>query len=278
MTTFKELERTGWHERASLYDGRAGQMTRHAANRLLDAVGASTTLSTGSVAPMQVLDVCCGPGYSAGEAAARGCIAVGIDLAAGMVEEAQRRFPQATFRVGDAEALELPDASVDAVVCGFGVLHLPEPERALGEAFRVLRPGARYAFAVWCRPDKAQLSGIAQAAIAAYADMNVALPPAPPRDAFSDADYARTVLEGIGFVEVRSEEIPLTFRARSPADVWEWYDRATVRTAALLALQTPAVREQIRGAILAGAARYADGDGITVPNHAIMHVARKPRS
>jgi len=270
MTTFKELERTGWHERASLYDGRAGQMTRHAASRLLDAVGA--------IAPMQVLDVCCGPGYSAGDAAARGCTAVGIDLAAGMVEEAQRRFPGATFRVGDAEALDVADASVDAVVCGFGVLHLPEPERALGEAFRVLRPGARYAFAVWCRSDKAQLSGIAQAAIAAYADMNVPLPPAPPRDAFSDPDFARAALEDIGFVDVRSEEIALTFHAQKPDDVWEWYDRATVRTAALLALQTPAVREQIRGAILAGAARYADGTGITVPNHAIMHVARKPRS
>jgi ubiquinone/menaquinone biosynthesis C-methylase UbiE len=269
MTTFKELERTGWHERAALYDGRAGQMTRHAANRLLDAVGA--------VAPMQLLDVCCGPGYSAGEAAARGCTAVGIDLAAGMVAEAQRRFPAATFRVGDAEALDVADASVDAVVCGFGVLHLPEPERALAEAFRVLRPGGRYAFAVWCRPDKAQLSGIAQAAIAAHADMSVPLPPAPPREQYSDADFAARSLAAIGFTETRSEEIPLTFRAQRPEDVWEWYDRATVRTAALLALQTPAVREQIRAAILAGAARYAQDGAIVVPNHAIMHVARKPR-
>ncbi len=268
MTTFKELERSGWHERAALYDGRAGQMTRHAATILLDAVEAK--------APMAVLDVCCGPGYSAGDAAARGCTAAGIDLAAGMVAEAQQRFPGATFRVGDAEALDVPDASVDAVVCGFGVLHLPEPERALAEAFRVLRPGGRYAFAVWCRPDKAQLSGIAQAAIAAYADMSVPLPPAPPREQYSDADFARRTLQALGLRDARSDEIPLTARAPKPADVWEWYDRATVRTAALLALQTPAVREQIRTAILAGAERYAQDGGIVVPNHAIMHVARKP--
>src|SRR5208283_343598 len=99
--------------------------------------------------------------------------------------------------------------SFDAVVCGFGVLHLPEPERALGEAFRVLRPGARYAWTVWCGPEKALLSGIAQAAIAAHADLNVPLPPAPPRDQFGDAAAARAALERAGFVDVRSEELPL---------------------------------------------------------------------
>ena len=106
--------------------------------------------------------------------------------------------------------------------------------------------------------------------------MSVPLPPAPPREAFSDAPFARDTLEGIGFGDVRSEEIALTFRAQRPEDVWEWYDRATVRTSALLALQTPEVRERIRAAILAGAARYRTGDEIVVPNHAIMHVARKP--
>ena len=196
---------------------------------------------------MALLDVCCGPGYSAGEAAARGCTATGIDIAEGMIAEARTRFPGITFRIGDAEALELPDASVDAVVCGFGILHLPEPERALAEAFRVLRPGGRYAWTVWCGPDKAELSGIAQAAIAQYADTSVALPQAPPRDQFSDLESARAALERAGFTDVRSEELPLMFHAQTPDEVWDWYDRGTVRTAALLNLQTPAAREKYPG-------------------------------
>ena len=48
-----------------------------------------------------------------------------------------------------------------------------------------------------------------------------------------------------------------------------------MRTAALLNLQRPEVRERIKAAIVEGAARYATPDGVLVPNHAIMHVARK---
>ena len=268
MPTFKELERRGWQDRAPRYDGGAGRMTRMAATHLLDAVGAR--------APMTLLDVCCGPGYNAGEAAARGCTATGVDLAPAMVEEASRRFPRANFRACDAEALDFPDASFDAVVCGFGILHLPEPEKAIAEAFRVLRPGGGYAWTVWCGPERAQLSGIAQRAIKAFADLTVPMPPSPPREQFSDADAARRALEAAGFVDVRSEELPLVWRGSAPQDVWEWYDRGTVRTAALLDLQSPDVREQIKAAIIEDAARYATADGVVIPNHAIMHVARKP--
>jgi SAM-dependent methyltransferase len=268
MTTFKELELHGWQERASQYDAGAGRMTRNASTHLLDAVEAR--------APMALLDVCCGPGYNAGGAAARGCTATGVDLAPAMVDEARRRFPAATFATCDAEALAFPDRSFDAVICGFGILHLPEPEKAIVEAFRVLRPGGRYAWTVWCGPERAQLSGIAQHAIAAHADMNVPMPPAPPREQFSDAAAARAALEAAGFVDVRSEELPLIWRGERPEDVWEWYDRGTVRTAALLNLQTAAVRERIRAAIVAEAARFRTPDGIVVPNYAIMHVARKP--
>jgi SAM-dependent methyltransferase len=234
-------------------------MTRSAATQLLDAVGAR--------APMELLDVCCGPGYNAGGAAARGCTATGVDLAPAMVGEATRRFPRATFHVGDAEALDFANASFDAVICGFGILHLPEPEKAIAEAFRVLRPGGRYAWTVWCGPDRAQLSGIAQRAIEALADLTVPMPLAPPRELFSDPDAARSALEAAGFGDVRSEELPLMWRGDAPADIWDWYDRGTVRTAALLNLQSPEVRERIKAAMIKDAARFATSDGVLVPNH-----------
>ncbi len=109
----------------------------------------------------RVLDVCCGPGYRAGTAAARGAVSVGIDIAPGMVDEARRRFPDAEFRVGDAEELNFPDAVFDAVICAFGLLHLPDPDKAIGEAFRVLIPGGLYVFSVWCEPGQALLLGLA---------------------------------------------------------------------------------------------------------------------
>ena len=167
--SFKEMERDGWHERAGIYHDYVGGLTTEAAARLLDAVGA--------MPKMRLLDVCCGPGYGAGQAAALGLTAIGIDIAPGMVAEAGHRFPAAEFRVGDAEELEFSDSSFDAVICPFGLRHLPEPDKAISEAFRVLKPGGRYAFTVWCSPDRARLLGLALNATLAHADMTVPLPP-----------------------------------------------------------------------------------------------------
>lgn len=268
MNDFKQLERDGWNARASVYPKYAGRMTSGAAPRLLDAVGARH----GTL----LLDVCTGPGFVAAAAAERGCVVIGIDISEGMVAEARKRVPAGEFEVGDAEALPFADASFEAVTCAFGVLHLPEPARALAEAFRVLRPGGRYAWTVWCGPERAELSAIAQRAMAEHADMNVPMPPAPPRDLFSSAERAREALERVGFVDVTDAEVPLTFRADSAEAVWEWFDQGTVRTAALLHRQTPEVQARVREAILAGAARYAVDGKLTIPNHAILHAARKP--
>jgi ubiquinone/menaquinone biosynthesis C-methylase UbiE len=49
----------------------------------------------------------------------------------------------------DAEALDLPDASFDVVLCALGLMYVPSPAKALAEAFRVLRPQGRVVTAVW---------------------------------------------------------------------------------------------------------------------------------
>jgi ubiquinone/menaquinone biosynthesis C-methylase UbiE len=47
------------------------------------------------------------------------------------------------MRVGDAEALDVPDESFDAVVCTYGLCTIPDDRAAIREAKRVLRPGGR---------------------------------------------------------------------------------------------------------------------------------------
>ena len=101
-----------------------------------------------------VLDVACGTGVLAREAAARvgptGRVA-GLDAGAGMIAVARRIAPAIDFRVGDAASLPWPDASFDAVVSQFGLMFFPEPERAIREMWRVLRSGGGLAVAVWDR-------------------------------------------------------------------------------------------------------------------------------
>ena len=51
---------------------------------------------------------------------------------------ARRKQVEAEFEVGDAEELPFPDASFDCVITNYGHYHLPDPDRAIKEAARVL--------------------------------------------------------------------------------------------------------------------------------------------
>ena len=105
----------------------------------------------------QALDVACGTGVvSLALAAAVGPAGsvLGVDLSAAMVASAAARaqaagVTQARFARMDAEALALPAASFDLVVCALGLMYVPDPATALREVQRVLRPGGRAVFAVW---------------------------------------------------------------------------------------------------------------------------------
>ena len=75
----------------------------------------------------------------------------GIEQSPAFVEVAQRLAEdegvgeRAEFRVGDAHALDLPDASVDAIVAHTTMSHATDPPTVLKEAGRVLRAGGAFA-------------------------------------------------------------------------------------------------------------------------------------
>ncbi len=70
---------------------------------------------------------------------------IGIDLSSKMLALSARRLSRARYRplLGNAEALPLPDASVERVITGFTLRNIGDLPRALGEMRRVLRPGGR---------------------------------------------------------------------------------------------------------------------------------------
>ena len=89
-----------------------------------------------------VVDVGCGPGTSAQQLAREaGCAVVGVDLAPPETAD----DPRLRFLRGDAEALPLPDASVDGALCECALCTFPNKQAAAPELARVLRPGARLA-------------------------------------------------------------------------------------------------------------------------------------
>ena len=266
--SFKELEQQGWGAKADYYDAFGGQITVGAVAPLLDAAGVG--------ADMRVLDVACGPGYVAGGATARGAQAIGIDFAANMVADARRRYLRTEFREGDAENLAFDTASFDAVVCAFGILHVADPDKAIAEAYRVLRPGGRYAFTVWSGPDRHDFLGMVLKAVQTHGNMQVSLPPAPPFFRFSDPAECRKSLTQVGFLDASVRELALDWHAPSLEAILDCIYKSTVRTAMVLERQTPDALDRIHRAIREDAKRFARGGGYRFAWPTVLAAARKP--
>lgn len=259
--SFKGMEHAGWEQRAASYDKLFGSITRHAIEPLLDA----TAVHAGT----SVLDLCCGPGYGAAAAAGRGAHAVGIDFSRAMVETARGLHPAATFQQGDAEALEFEPETFDAVICAFGVNHLPDPEQALRGCYRLLRAGGRIAFSMWCAPGKSKFHQLVLESIRDYGTTDVPLPPAPPPFRFSDPATCAAELVSAGFVDPDVREIALVFRPSAATDVLA-LTRCAVRLDMMIELQEDRARQRIRQAIVEGAETFRAGALLEIPMPAIL--------
>jgi SAM-dependent methyltransferase len=170
---------------------------------------------------------------------------------------------------GDAEALDFETGSFDAVICSFGVNHLPDPGKALREANRVLRPGGRFAFSMWCAPGKSKFHQLVLESIRAHGTMDVPLPPAPPPFRFSDPATCAAELRDADFVAPGVVEIPLAFRPPTASGVLA-LTRCAVRLEMMIELQEVLARERIRQAILEGAEKFRIGALLEIPMPAVL--------
>jgi SAM-dependent methyltransferase len=260
---FRDFEHQAWQRVVKLYQDHFGRLTAQSIEPLLDAVN----VQSGD----RVLDVATGPGYIAAAAALRGAQVTGLDFSSAMIREAAALHPGIHFREGDAGELPFPDASFDVAVIGFGILHFPDPDRALREACRVLRSGGRFGLSVWAGPEKAVGFGIIMRAVEKHGSMNVGLPPGPPFFRFSDAAQCSQALAAAGFKSVAVDEVPQTWHFTSVSAFFDGISASTVRTGALLRAQSPKDLANIRTDVTREANRYAtDTGGIALPMPALI--------
>jgi SAM-dependent methyltransferase len=168
-----------------------------------------------AIAPGErVLDVACGTGNAAFLAAAAGARVTGLDSAARLVDVARARAAaegaDAEFVVGDALDLPFADGAFDAVVSVFGVVFVPDPERAIAEILRVLAPGGRALLSAWVPdgPIDAMVGVLGRGLVAAGS-------PSRPRFAWHDPDAVRALAAQHG-AAVDAEDGRLTIVGESP--------------------------------------------------------------
>ncbi|MDQ6967938.1 MAG: class I SAM-dependent methyltransferase [Mariprofundaceae bacterium] len=208
--TVKERERSHWSAAAEGWRRRDDLLRKGSApvsQRMLEMVGAAPGF--------QLLDIASGTGEPSISAAhivgAKGGV-IGIDLAEPMLEVAREKamrqeLKNIKFRVMDAELLDFPVETFDAMTMRWGLMFMPNPDKCLASVYKVLRPQARISLACWVEVERNPFVGILLKVLSRYMDMPVREPKAPGIFAFANPDYLHDTIAAAGFSDIKLEEM-----------------------------------------------------------------------
>ncbi len=268
MSTADELtnqQRNQWSAAAAGWERWGGWFERNSGNLsawLVDAAG----IRPGH----EVLDLACGPGPLATLAAERvrpGGRVVAIDLSPAMVEvtrRTQQRLGLDNLEVleMDAQMLAFPDASFDAVLCRFGLMFCPDPVRGASEARRVLRPGGRFALAVWDVPAKNPFFTAITGVLAEFVPMPPADPNAPGVFRLSPPGELERVLGAAGFSNIVVEPHPLVLTYGSLDEYWQIMTAIAAPLRAALASLGADDEARLKARVFEALAPHMDGEAV----------------
>ncbi len=226
-----------------------------------------------------ILDVACGTGEPVLTLARRVGDAdiIAVDAAPGMVNTAKAKAKKEMlehihFRVMAAEKLDFPAHHFDAVTCRFGVMLFDDPQAGLGEIQRVLKPGGRFALAVW--GELSQLSSFKLSA-----DV---INPFLPEDKRTSMDKVtalgapgvlETALGAAGFSNFQVERHTLIYTFPDFDSWWKLLDDSAIMAAQLDALSASQVT-QIKDEMAARSHAYEAGEKLQMPHtYLIAHGA-----
>lgn len=164
---------------------------------------------------LRVLELAAGPGetgFLAAELVRPGGSLVCTDATDEMLEVARARAAElgidnVEFRRIELEWIDMDTASVDVVLCKWGLMFAVDPEAALREVRRVLRPGGRVALAVWDEPPVNPWATITTRALVELGHTAQPDPDAPGMFALALPERLRDLLAAAGFLEVVVESI-----------------------------------------------------------------------
>lgn len=201
---------------------------------------------------------------------------VGIDLAVAMVEQAAAAAHNlasenagVTLRKMDAEHLDFPNASFDAVSCAFAVFLFPAQDTALREMARVCKPDGRIGLSVFGRtpppfdPGWSILGNLA---------MDYGVSVRLPQRATLSPDNLEALLNQNGFrdVQITSE---LTDAVYTNEEDW-WAFQFTLGTRATILAMDEATRTRFKEEYLAKIRPLFRADGLHLPVNVLYAVAR----
>jgi len=219
-------------------------------------------------------------GFLAAELVRPGGTLISSDRSEGMLEAAKGRAAElgldnVEFKVIDAEWIDLPVASVDAVLCRWGYMLMADPGAALRETRRVVKPDGHLALAVWAAPAENPWLSLPTALLIERGAMAPPAPDTPGPFALSDPDALRELLEEAGLQDVVVDAVDLVQRHPTFEDYWQTHlDLGRAVHDAIMSQPEEEI-ERIRAELRPRLEAYAGADGaLAVPGRTLVASAR----
>jgi SAM-dependent methyltransferase len=174
-----------------------------------------------------------------------------------------------TFERTDAEELPYPDASFDAAMCVLGLMYPADPQRAIEQMYRVLKPGGRAAACVWGRRERC-----GWAEIFPITDAQVESDVCPMFFQLGLPNALTYAFERAGFTDIRDERMDVTLTFEDSEHLC-----AAVFAGGPVALAysrfSPELRERVHGEFLASVKEFRRGDVFDVPGEFVFALGQK---
>jgi len=275
--TFRVESRAAWEDAAQGWAARADAFTR-------DTLPVAQWMVE-HVRPQpghHVLDLAAGTGDTgllAAEMVAPGGRVLITDGAEAMVETARARaaargIENVEIRAMEAEWIDIGAALLDSVLCRWGYMLLADPEAALLETRRVLRPGGRLALAAWDAPEANPWLGLSGRLVV---DRGLAEPPdpgAPGPFAFAAPGRIEELLEVTGFEDIDVDAVDFTFTAPDLDGWWEHMRQTSSTLRRIIPTLSPADHYALRDGFDTVYAPFVGDDGaLSIPARTLVAAA-----
>jgi ubiquinone/menaquinone biosynthesis C-methylase UbiE len=174
------------------------------------------------------------------------------------------------FMACDVCELPFDDNSFDAVSCRFGFMFFPDMQLAANEIFRVLKPGGRFATAVWDVPEK----NFWITAMMGTINKNMELPQPPPGAPgmfrCSKPGLMQAVFEKAGFKNIKEEAVPTKLDAGTVDGYWNMMTEIGAPIVAALSKADDAMREKIKEQVFELVAQKYPGEKVAIDAGAVV--------
>jgi SAM-dependent methyltransferase len=232
----------------------------------------------------RVLDVATGigePALTAARVVGPTGRVVGTDISSGMLELARERAAElglenVQFLEMDAEALDLPEGSFDASLCRFGLMFLPDVDRALEGVRKVIVPGGRFAAAVWGPPERVPMGSATYRAIARVLDLPPPAAGTPGLFSLAGEEALAGKLRSAGFADVRTETLVVHGEFASLGDYIRYLQEVAAPIKNILKEEPPERRAEVWQAVADANQQFVVADGkVDLSSESILVAGRR---